>query len=142
MNNNPIDEPIRIQRIITEEVTEPRADGTRGSALYEIPFKLNRMPSDVWTDIFLNEWSHPKRSTQMHRPKIASIVGDRIILDGTTIDEVKKYHKETLELCVEESNKKETDYWREQTMREERKRQQSEEHRKKIEKEAKDIEFK
>ena len=40
-----------------------------------------------------------------YRPGIASVYGDRIILDGTTIEEVRDYHRETLLLCVEEANK-------------------------------------
>ena len=44
----------------------------------------------------------------MHRPGIARIHGRKLILDGTTIDEVKKYHRDTLVLCVKEANRKET----------------------------------
>jgi hypothetical protein len=46
----------------------------------------------------------------MHRPGIAEVSGDRIILDGTTIDEAKHYHRNTLVLCVEETNRKEAEY--------------------------------
>ena len=28
----------------------------------------------------------------MHRPGIASVSGDRIILDGTTVEELERYH--------------------------------------------------
>jgi hypothetical protein len=41
----------------------------------------------------------------MHRPGIARVVGDRIILDGTTIEEVKRFHLETLKLAVNEANR-------------------------------------
>ena len=34
--------PIKIQGVIVDEVSEPKDDGTRGSALYKIPFKLSR----------------------------------------------------------------------------------------------------
>lgn len=37
---------------------------------------------------------------------IARIDSDRIILDGTTIEEVKQYHRDTLILCVEKQMKK------------------------------------
>ena len=43
----------------------------------------------------------------MHRPGIASVIGSKIFLDGTTIDEVKDYHKETLILCVKKANEEE-----------------------------------
>jgi hypothetical protein len=34
----------------------------------------------------------------MHRPNIARGTGDKVVLDGTTIEEIEKYHKETLVL--------------------------------------------
>ncbi len=37
----------------------------------------------------------------MHRPGIASVVDDEILLNGTTIEEVREYHRETLKLCIE-----------------------------------------
>ncbi len=40
----------------------------------------------------------------MHRPRIASVAGDVIHLDGTTIEEVKEYHRDTLMLACEEAN--------------------------------------
>lgn len=40
----------------------------------------------------------------MHRPGIASVSGDRIILDGTTVEEVERYHAETLRSVVAKVN--------------------------------------
>ena len=37
-------EPIKIVRLITEEVSTPRLDGTPGSALYRVPFELSAAP--------------------------------------------------------------------------------------------------
>ena len=42
--------------------------------------------------------------TTMHRPGIASVVGDRIILDGTTMEELERYHLATLKLAVAAAN--------------------------------------
>lgn len=82
-------------------------DGSRGSALYSVPFQLSKTPSGLWGQIFVAIWNSPPRFTTMHRPGIASVIGSKIILNGTTIDEVKNYHRDTLLLCVEEANKKE-----------------------------------
>lgn len=101
------DEPIHILGIITDEVTVPRMDGTRGCALYKIPFRLSKRPSSLWVNIFISTWNSPPRFTTMHRPGIASVYGDKIILDGTTIEEVRDYHRETLVLCVNIANEKE-----------------------------------
>lgn len=95
---------VRITGIILDEVTQPRMDGTRGSALYKVPFRLNKIPAAEWIQLFLEAWRLPPRFSTMHRPGIASVYGDTILLDGTTIDEVAEYHRDTLVLCVERAN--------------------------------------
>ena len=119
------DEPIHILGIITDEVTVPRMDGTRGCALYKIPFRLSKRPSSLWVNIFLSTWNSPPRFTTMHRPGIASVYGDKIILDGTTIEEVRDYHRETLVLCVNIANEKE-----QSIIAEDRRKRELEENRK------------
>ena len=47
---------IEILGIITDEVTVPKMDGTRGSALYKVPFRLNRFPSQLWKELFVRNW--------------------------------------------------------------------------------------
>ena len=74
----------------------------------------------------------------MHRPGIASVQADKIILNGTTIDEVKKYHRSTLVLCVNVANDKERVNFEWKRSEEERLTQQTEAHRKEIEDGAKD----
>lgn len=98
---------IEILGIITDKVTVPKMDGSRGSALYKIPFRLNRVPSQLWKELFVRNWNSPPRYTTMHRPGIASVVDDEILLNGTTIEEVREYHRETLKLCIEKSNTQE-----------------------------------
>ena len=117
------DEPIHILGIITDEVTVPKMDGSRGCALYKIPFKLSKSPSHLWKEIFVATWNMPPRFTTMHRPGIASVYGNKIILDGTTMEEVRDYHRETLLLCVEEANKKEAQIIREQQLKKAREEQ-------------------
>ena len=98
-------EPIQITGIIADQVGVPRNDGAEGSALYRIPFRLSQRPPHEWAEIFIHNWNHPSRFSSMHRPGIASIVGDTVILDGTTIEEVKEYHRDTLTLVTQETNK-------------------------------------
>ena len=94
-----------IEGIISEKVTSPKNDGTRGSALYNIPFQLNYSPEHRWSEYFLHYWKNPSRFTTMHRSNIASVSRDIIWLKGTTLEEVKKYHKDTLLLAISEANK-------------------------------------
>lgn len=111
--------PIKITGIVTEGITKPRMDGTEGSALYAIPFQLSRRPSSDWAKVFIETWNHPPRWTTMHRPGIARVSGDRVILDGTTIEEVEKYHRETLLVVLDRVNQLMAEY-------EERKRREAE----------------
>ena len=77
----------------------------------------------------------------MHRPGIARVRGDKIILNGTTIDEVKKYHRSTLLLCVDVANDKEKEYREKKRNEEEKRRQQIEAHQREVEDGVKDISF-
>lgn len=124
--NKDAEEPIHILGIITDEVTVPKMDGTKGCALYKVPFRLSKSPSDLWSRLFLEAWKSPPRFSTMHRFGIASVVGDKIILNGTTVEEVRDYHRETLILCVDEANRKEVEIKRE----EQRRREQEETRRK------------
>jgi hypothetical protein len=137
----PTNQPTQIIGIIVDEVTEPSMDGTRGCALYSIPFRLSRRPSPEWCEIFLHEWDHPPQFTSMHRPGIAQVSGDRILLEGTTIEEVKRHHRDTLVLCVDETNRKEADYRAHLARQQEADRQRRELHRKQINDSASDIQF-
>ena len=101
MHNN---DPIRLLGVIEEEVADPRNDGTRGSALYAVPFRLSREPSSEWAELFRQVWDRPPRFTTMHRPGIARVFGDTLVLDGSTMEEVEKYHLDTLKIVIPRVN--------------------------------------
>ena len=95
---------VRMTGIDTNSMTSPRNDGTPGSALYRVPITLSTSPDHTWGQLFVRHWDRPSRWTSMHRPGIASVAGNRIFLDGTTIEEVEKYHLDTLKLAVSAAN--------------------------------------
>lgn len=128
----PKDEPIRIKGIVIDEITQPTNDGTAGSGLYKIPFELNRTPSYEWRELFVNAWNRPPSWTSMHRPGIATAYGNQVILNGTTIEEVEKYHKDTLKLAVEVANKQLAEINIRKQQQAERERIERENHRKNI----------
>lgn len=88
--------PIKITGIVKEEITKPKLDGSRGSGLYAVPLRLSSRPPKEWAQLFVQTWDTPPSFTSMHRPGIAKVTGDKVILDGTTLEEVEKYHHETL----------------------------------------------
>jgi hypothetical protein len=132
---------IKITRVIIEDITEPRNDGTRGSALYSIPFALSGRPPSEWTELFIKNWNHPPRFTTMHRPGIARISGPTISLNGTTIEEVERYHRGTLQLAVEQTNKQYRDWKRRQDEQRIREKAEREEHLRRVDDAAKRIKF-
>ncbi len=134
-------DPIKIVGVIVDEVTEPAMDGTPGSALYTVPFRLSRQPSSLWSDIFVHTWNLPPRFSTMHRPRIASVIDSKIILDGTTIEEIQQYHKETLLLCVKVANEKEAKILGRKRQKEEQQRQRAERHKKVVKDIAADLDF-
>ena len=48
----------------------------------------------------------------MHRRGIARVTGDRVVLDGTTVEEVAQYHQRTLKLVVDATNAQHAEYLR------------------------------
>ena len=135
------DEPVRILGVVVDEVSTPKNDGTQGSALYNVPFQLSRPVSIVWGIQFRKIWDSPPRFTTMHRPGIASANGDRIVLAGTTVQEIEKYHRDTLVLCVEGANEFEQKLISERIAHENEKARQEEEHRANVEDVSKRLKF-
>lgn len=135
------DNRLKIKGILVNEITEPRNDGSPGSGLYKIPFELNQRPSHEWIELFVSNWNRPPSFTSMHRPGIASVSGNKIILDGTTIEEVEKYHKDTLKIAVNVSNNQFEQINVRRNNIAERERIRREEHRKNIEDINKRIDF-
>lgn len=97
-------ESLRLTEVLTADVGRPQNDGTRGSALYAVPIGLNRSPDRVEAQLLVQHWDRPPRSTTRHRPGILRVRDDRVILEGTTIDEVETCHAETLRLVFEKTN--------------------------------------
>lgn len=128
----PKDEQIKIKGIVIDEITQPRNDGTAGSGLYKIPFELNKTPSYEWRELFINAWNHPPSWTSMHRPGIASSYGNQVILNGTTIEEVEKYHKDTLKLAVDVANQQMAQFNLKRQQQAEKVRIEKENHKKNI----------
>lgn len=130
--SKPKDNLIKIKGIVVNEISQPLNDGTAGSVLYKIPFELNETPNYEWGELFINAWNRPPRWTTMHRPGIASVYGNRIVLNGTTIEEVEKYHKDTLKLVVDVANQQLSQLNMQNQQKAERERKQREEHKKTI----------
>lgn len=98
------EEPVKLVGVDADRIGHPRNDGTPGSALYRVPLLLNRVPPAIWSASFAEAWNRPPAWTSMHRPGIASVQGDRIVLDGTTIEELERYHLKTLKLVIGQLN--------------------------------------
>jgi hypothetical protein len=134
-------EPIQISHIVIDEIGVPKGDGTKGSALYVVPFRLSRRPPQAWCQYFVESWDHPERFSCMHRPGIASIRGDTVVLDGTTIEEVGLYHRETLVRAVNAANSKFTELEKSRAISEHAERERVEKHRMSVTAAAKGLRF-
>ena len=77
----------------------------------------------------------------MHRPGIATVTGDKIHLDGTTMEEVERYHRDTLKLAVAETNKEIEEFDQRQRTAEERAREQRDAHERAVKDAATRIKF-
>ncbi len=77
----------------------------------------------------------------MHRSGIATVQGDRLILDGTTVEEVEGYHRDTLKLVVERTNELALQQERAEAQRQEQERQQRQIQEEKIKDAAKRLKW-
>jgi len=77
----------------------------------------------------------------MHRPGIARVSGSAVILNGTTIDEVKKYHRDTLLLAVAETNKQYREVCKVEEQKLAQDKQWREEHRRHVKEASAEIKF-
>jgi hypothetical protein len=127
--------------VLVDEVSEPHLDGTRGSALYRIPLRLSRQPSAEWAELFEHTWDHPPRFSTMHRPGILSVLGDLIVLDGTTMEELERHHRDTLLLVLENVNREIAEQDAARTTRAEAERRRREEHQRNVEDTASRLRF-
>jgi hypothetical protein len=134
-------EPIKILGVIADEVTEPRNDGTQGSALYSVPFKLSRTAPREWAELFVQTWNHPPQWTSRHRPGTAEVRGDRVTLTRTTIEEVQEVHRETLKLVVEKVNQEYAQMFQRQRTAEQAKESQRMQHKESVRRGAENVKF-
>ena len=134
-------EPVKIVGVIEEDVGVPRNDGSPGSALYEVPFRLSREPSERWAEFFIDAWNRPRQFTTMHRPGIARVQGNRVVLDGTTIEEVERYHLKTLRFAVERANELTAQWQRARAQGEQSIHAEEDEHRRHVKEVAKRLKF-
>jgi len=134
-------EPIRIIGVAVDEVGTPRSDGTRGSALYAVPFKLSRIVPPGWAELFIEAWDRPPSFTTMHRPGIARVSGNRIVLDGTTIEEVEQVHRPTLKLALAQANARMRERMETETRRRQEAAARKEDHEKHVKNVASRLKF-
>ncbi len=134
-------EDIRILEVITSQVTEPRNDGTEGSGLYAVPIRLSASAPPEWAGLFIANWNSPPRFTSMHRPGIAVVHRDTVTLSGTTIDEIERYHADTLKLVAEVTNRQYGELMTQRAAEQARKQEIADQHRAQIKDVAKRISF-
>lgn len=73
--DEPLVPPLRLVRVDKEGITQPRNDGSAGSALYRIPIVLDRRPDPEWAELFVQAWNNPPQWSNMHRAGIARVQG-------------------------------------------------------------------
>lgn len=137
MRNN----DVKIVEILIDDVSIPKRDGAPGSDLYRVPFRLSCKPSQIWEKAFIEAWDNPEKQTSSHRPGIASVLGDTIILEKTTIEKIERYHQKTLKLAVTRANKTVKESLDKKTVLNSKEQKKIREHKERVEEVAKRIKF-
>jgi TIR domain len=134
-------EPIKITEIISDEISIPTNDGTRGSGLYRVPLRLSQNPPNRWKELVIHYWDNPPYFTNRHRPGIVECRGDKLILNGTTIEEVEGVHNKTLVAVINATNNAYQQEFNRVRELERAKQEFESQHKKKAEEIAKRIKF-
>lgn len=134
-------EPLNIIGIDTDNVGTPRNDGSPGSGLYSVPIRLSRRVTAEEGRVLEQLWDQPPSFTTMHRPGIARADGDRLTLDGTTVDEVASHHFRTLRLVVGQFNEHMTEVVKRRAQDEARERAMADAHRQHVREVADRVRF-
>ena len=77
----------------------------------------------------------------MHRPGIATVSGDTVVLNGTSLEEVEKYHLSVLKAAAVRANEGERAHEAEEAERKSREAHEAEEFRKHVDESADRIKF-
>lgn len=133
--------PIQIIGIDVASVGTPRNDGSAGSALYMVPIRLSRVLTAREADLLVANFDRPVSWSLMHRPGIARVSSDLLLLDGTTVDEVKEYHAKTVRLAVDATNAAEAEFRRRDAVAADSARANDDRHRRHVAGVADDIDF-
>ncbi|MGH2684007.1 MAG: hypothetical protein ACRDJP_00880 [Actinomycetota bacterium] len=127
-------EPVRLARVVTNEVGFPsdNSDGSRG--VYTVVFQLSYEPSARWGDYLVHYWDRPQVAYAQgkHRPGMVSVVANRLMMEETTIDEVEGFHLPVLKAAVRMANEAEARALVEDHRRAERRQLVEAEHRRHI----------
>ena len=133
--------PIRITGIIVELVSRPRNDGGLGSGLYDVPLQLSAKPATEWARLFVQTWNQFSAAASSYRRVICEVVGDRVWLRGTTIEQIEETCMETLKLALADANQGFADYIVKTNAEGERLRKEQETYEQHIREAAKNIRF-
>ncbi len=109
-------EEIEVLEIVEEEITTPRTLMSDQTDTYSIPFRVSSVPPLKWVSLFEKLWNNPPAFIQDHRPEIARLVGDKVILDDTNIDEIESVHFGTLQMIIDETNRQYAEWLAEMEM--------------------------
>ena len=93
-------EPVRLTGVVLEAMHGPGDASLDGP--YDIPFQLSCVTSPEWEQEFLKAWD---RLTGNGLSVMASVGSDRIVLNGTTIDDVERDLMGVLKRAVAEANR-------------------------------------
>lgn len=98
------DEGVRIIGLSTDELRGASAEGADGSTPIMLAVRLSKAPSTNWAALFADAWDHLRDAPRGHRPGMARVEGDRIVLTGMTPRELRDVHRASLDAIVNQVN--------------------------------------
>ena len=95
---------VKVLGVVVKEVSEPQSAG-RGRMVYDVPLQLSRRVPREWARYFLNAWHNGPNLMAVRKPAVVNVGADRIVLEGTNIEEVEQLLG-LIKFALSEANRK------------------------------------
>lgn len=97
-------EPLRMLNVITDDVGKPGDLGS-GTDRYRVPIRLSRRATEHEADLITKSWNDLAVAASGDGTSPVSVTGDILLLERTTIEELRDAHAATLRQILQDTDR-------------------------------------
>ena len=100
----PLFSAIRVVGLLVDETVQSASRGDSDSERFDLEFRLSEYAPARWRNLFIRAWDSPVSLSSKSQPGIANVDGNRLTLEGVTLETSIRHHRSALAVAVEEAN--------------------------------------